>query len=80
LSISSPFLSKPMRIVGEGLVPHKRLLQDEDDEDGKLKAKKPHESPPHSSILKEILMRLGEVVRGLKEMGEIYIRHHIMYM
>jgi hypothetical protein len=70
-----------MHIAGEGLVPQKRLLQDEEDEDGKLKAKKPHESPPpHSSILREILMRLGEVVRGLKEMGEIYIRHHIMYM
>ena len=57
-----------MCIAGEGRVPQKRLLQDKDDEDGKLKAKKPHESPPHLSILEEIPMffkRDGEGTQGV---------------
>ena len=35
--------------------------------------KLPHESPRHKTILEEILMLLGEMVRGLKEMGKFYI-------
>ncbi len=39
LSISSDSSSKPMHIAGKGLVPQKRLLQDEDYKGGKPKAK-----------------------------------------